>query len=67
MSGPKLTACALCAGTGSLILNNSWFRGDTRRERCSICKGTGHSNYRPDAGLVSEQKRARAALSEVAP
>lgn len=57
-------ACSLCAGTGKVVLRNSWFDADGfRKERCAICGGSGQSSHRCDPDYVRAQRdlRARAA------
>lgn len=59
----KERACAVCDGTGKLVLMNSWFIIDGfRRARCGICHGTGKSSFR-DGPYEASQRRLRALAS----
>lgn len=52
--------CKACDGTGIWLLMKSWFLSDGFTScRCHICKGTGVSDYRPDASLIAGQRRLR--------
>jgi hypothetical protein len=53
-------SCAICDGSGQLVLMNSWFTSEGyRRERCGFCHGTGQSNYR-NGDWETAQRRLRA-------
>lgn len=59
MSGEN-KACVYCAGTGFMFMANSAFTDDGySRSKCSICGGTGESNYRPMREMVAFQRTAR--------
>lgn len=52
--------CAMCQGSGKLVLMRSWFTSDGFRfGKCGVCSGTGKSNYRPAPEFVASQKRIR--------
>jgi hypothetical protein len=53
--------CKTCGGTGQVVCLNSHIITDrTRKERCYICGGTGHSSYQSDPDYVRWQAKARA-------
>lgn len=61
------TPCALCGGTGKVVLMNSWCIADgTRRARCDICGGTGKSEYRPEEDVIARQGELRARAGQKA-
>lgn len=57
----KEKQCMTCGGTGWQWLQNSWYAGDVRKERCHICSGTGKSDHHEtDSKFVRNQRELRA-------
>jgi hypothetical protein len=63
--GERAKECRFCKGSGLIVLLNSWFRDDLRRERCYYCRGSGRCAERPLARDMRKQAELRARWEEL--